>query len=105
MLREGRHQSLMGGMALQALTVAPGHASGAVGDSLGDSLKTAQTPPYLTRCYGFKDGFISQHAATAAFGPLIGEKGGALPPSVDSAISEVQVGSFGDPHCAMVFGD
>ena len=52
-LRKGRHQSLMGGMALQALTVAPGHASGTVGDSLGDSLKTAQTPPYLTRCYGF----------------------------------------------------
>ena len=92
MLREGRHQSLMGGMALQALTVAPGHASGTVGDSLGDSLETAQTPPYLTGCYGFNVGFIRQHAATAASGPLIGEKGGALPPSADGVISEVQVG-------------
>ena len=48
MLREGRHQNLMGGMAPQALTAH--HVSGVVGDSLGDSLETAQTPPYLTGC-------------------------------------------------------
>ena len=70
---------------------APGHASGVVGDSLGDSLETAQTPPYLTGSYRFKRAFISQHAGTSAFRSLIGEMGGALPRTGDGVISEVQV--------------